>query len=141
MGPGVLSGLPRASRSERYADTGNTGPEPALVDGDHALALDLPPMGKMSYRNIGVDFIVLRCQLFLSWTDRSFRPVWRTYFPGYLLGDNLHWTFFRRFLMRPGDFENRFEINIPRVLPVPQVVAVLPRGVVVPPGTDELIGH
>jgi len=122
---GPLSGLPFPPGLSALSDTPTLvtlEPNLALVDGDPWQApasTSLLLLGKMSYREHRRRFhCPLRCNVIFLWSKISCRPAWRTYFSGISILATTTCTglFLRRFLMRPfGDFDNRFEINIPTV--------------------------
>jgi hypothetical protein len=120
---------------------------PAVVDGDllagAGINLGPPPIGEVvRQRNIGVDFIVpSTVNTIYLWVDRKLPPGVANLFSWdiYISSDNEHWTFSSTVSRAPfGAFDNRFEINISHVSAryLKVVTNPLPRGVVVPPGTD-----
>jgi len=101
-------------------------PNPALIDGNTTASaginIGLPPLGgdTTSLRQVGLDFLVPTQvnQLFL-WFDRDLSgaiPILTFFFSNiqvWTSPDNLNWTQVTPITISPGQFQNRFQINLP----------------------------
>ena len=99
-------------------------PNSALIDGNLVassgidLVTDLPPVGDIRPRNMGLDFFSpTEINSLLVWVDRDVSSIASSFlWDVYISSDNLNWSLWAGAITAPfGPFQNRFELNFPNV--------------------------
>jgi hypothetical protein len=106
-------------------------PNPALIDGNTTVsaAIDLVSDVPLTRRQMGLDFLIpTEVSQLLVWVDRTLTSTDAGSFSWdiYISDDNLNWTHWAGPISGTfGQFENRFEINFPNVIPARRYIKVV----------------